>query len=91
MYLRYFLDEQGKRQYTFKVSFNFISKRMFAFFSSMMPKVTQLSLPILVSTISLSDYDFLTSLFIIARFSKDDPYQKQRMKCKERFNLLLTQ
>ena len=23
-----------------------------------------------------------------ARFSPDDPWQKERMKCKERFNLL---
>ena len=30
-------------------------------------------------------------LISLARFSPDDVYQKERMKCKERFNLLPTQ
>lgn len=28
---------------------------------------------------------------IIARFSPDDPYQKERYECKKRYNLLPTQ
>jgi H/ACA ribonucleoprotein complex subunit 3 len=58
MYLRYFLDTDGKRKYTFK-------------FHDEEGNPTISAHP--------------------ARFSKDDPYQKQRMKCKERFNLLLIQ
>ena len=55
MYLRYRLDENGKRVYTFK-------------FHDDDEKPTMSAHP--------------------ARFSPDDPYQKERMKCKERFNLL---
>lgn len=57
MYLRYYLNAEGKRCYTFKFH-------------------EESGAP----TISAHP----------ARFSKDDPYQKQRMKCKERFNLLVT-
>ena len=58
MYLRYHLDEQGKRVYTFK-------------FHDEKGDPTISAHP--------------------ARFSPDDVYQKERMKCKERFNLLITQ
>ena len=58
MYLRYYLDDQGKRVYTFK-------------FHDATGAPTVSAHP--------------------ARFSPDDQYQKERMKCTERFNLLPTQ
>lgn len=58
MYLRFYLDDQGKRVYTFK-------------YHDEEDKPTMSAHP--------------------ARFSPDDQYQAQRMKCKERFNLLPTQ
>lgn len=58
MYLRYHLDNDGKRVYTFK-------------FHDEAGTPSQSAHP--------------------ARFSPDDVYQKERMKCKERFNLLPTQ
>ena len=57
MYLRYWLDDNGKRVYTFKFH-----------------QETEAQEP------TLSAHP--------ARFSPDDPYQKQRMACKQRFNLL---
>ena len=58
MYLRYYLDAQGKRVYTFKFH---------------------------------NPEDAPTMSAHPAKFSPDDPYQRERMKCKERFNLLPTQ
>jgi len=53
--------------------------------SSTTQKVTPLSLHTQVSS-PLNNFNNL-----LARFSPDDVYQKERMKCKERFNLLPTQ
>ena len=60
MYLRFYLDDQGKRVYTFKYHQDGEGK---------------------APTVSAHP----------ARFSPDDPYQKERMACKQRFNLLPTQ
>ena len=38
--------------------------------------------------IQVSDNEVINSF--IAKFSPDDPFSEQRMKCKERFNLLIT-
>ena len=68
MYLRFHLDENGKRVYTFK----FHDEK---------------------NDPTLSAHPGKSCLWmqLLARFSPDDVYQKERMKCKERFNLLPTQ
>lgn len=58
MYLRYYLDESGKRVYTMKVV--------------------------------LEDGSYTLNAHP-ARFSPDDKFSKERIQCKERFGLLLTQ
>ena len=58
MYLRYYIDEKGRRVYTMKVV--------------------------------LEDGSYTLNAHP-ARFSPDDKFSKERMECKERFNLLLTQ
>ena len=58
MYLRYYLDAEGKRVYTMKMI--------------------------------LEDGSYTLNAHP-ARFSPDDEYSIQRMKCKERFGLLMTQ
>ena len=58
MYLRYFLDENGKRVYTLQVV--------------------------------LEDGSYTLNAHP-ARFSPDDKSSKERIECKERFGLLLTQ
>ena len=58
MYLRYYLDENGKRVYTMKVV--------------------------------LEDGSYTLNAHP-ARFSPDDKFSKERLECKGRFNLLLTQ
>jgi H/ACA ribonucleoprotein complex subunit 3 len=67
MYLRFYLDDQGKRVYTFKVS----DAQLTPQYHDAEDKPTISAHP--------------------ARFSPDDQYSAQRMKCKERFNLLPTQ
>jgi H/ACA ribonucleoprotein complex subunit 3 len=68
MYLRFHLDENGKRVYTFK----FHDEKNEPTLSAHPGKL------------------FIYANTITARFSPDDVYQKERMKCKERFNLLPT-
>ena len=58
MYLRYYLNEEGKRVYTLNNQ--------------------------------LSDGSYTYNAHP-ARFSPDDQFSKERMVCKERFNLLPTQ
>ena len=58
MYLRYYLDENGKRVYTLQVT--------------------------------LDDGSYTLNAHP-ARFSPDDRFSKERIECKERFGLLLTQ
>ena len=58
MYLRYYIDEKGRRVYTMKVV--------------------------------LDDGSYTLNAHP-ARFSPDDKFSKERMECKERFGLLLTQ
>jgi H/ACA ribonucleoprotein complex subunit 3 len=58
MYLRYYLDENGKRVYTLQVV--------------------------------LEDGSYTLNAHP-ARFSPDDKFSKERIQCKERFQLLLTQ
>lgn len=58
MYLRYYLDDNGKRVYTLRVT---------------------------------KDDGSYTLNAHPARFSPDDQYSKERLECKSRFNLLLTQ
>jgi H/ACA ribonucleoprotein complex subunit 3 len=58
MYLRYYLDESGKRVYTMQVL--------------------------------LEDGSYTLNAHP-ARFSPDDRFSKERIQCKERFGLLLTQ
>lgn len=72
MYLRYFLDNEGKRVYTFKFH-------------------DQEQNPTLSAHPGTSTFCILLIFERLARFSPDDVYQKERMKCKERFKLLPTQ
>ena len=58
MYLRYYLDETGKRVYTMQVV--------------------------------LADGSYTHNAHP-ARFSPDDKFSKERIQCKERFGILLTQ
>lgn len=58
MYLRYYLDENGKRVYTMKVV--------------------------------LEDGSYTLNAHP-ARFSPDDKFSKERIECKKRFGLLLTE
>ena len=58
MYLRYYLDKNGKRVYTLQVV--------------------------------LEDGSYTLNSHP-ARFSPDDKFSKERIECKERFGLLLTQ
>ena len=58
MYLRYYLDNNGKRVYTMQVT--------------------------------LEDGSYTLNAHP-ARFSPDDKFSKERIECKERFGLLLTQ
>lgn len=94
MYLMYYLDESGKRVYTLKVQFlqyNIGLLISFLFFRKPTLRETARFQHIQVfhkiSFKTLTSYD----IFIVARFSPEDKYSKERLTIKKRFNLLLTQ
>ena len=79
MYLKYYLDEDGKRVYTLKVQTTLFF--FFLFLRLIFLLLLQRTAPDGTPTVSAHP----------AKFSPDDKYSRQRIQLKKRYGILLTQ